>query len=146
MGAGTAQAAGEPPVFRAEGSAPILVVTTKYDPATPYEWGVEVASELDNAMLLTYEGDGHTAYTSGSSCIDKAVDAYFLDGRCRRGHGVPARPGQREHRCIAGYPTPRFELRVGPLSLGDRWTIASQGPHRSARGRPGGPGAAVTGH
>ena len=80
MGAGTAQAAGDPPVFRAQGSAPILVVTTRYDPATPYEWGVQVASELDNATLLTYDGDGHTAYTSGSSCIDNAVDAYFLDG------------------------------------------------------------------
>jgi pimeloyl-ACP methyl ester carboxylesterase len=80
MGAGTAEAAGEPPVFRAQGSAPILVVSTKYDPATPYEWGVQVADELDNATLLSYEGDGHTAYTSGSTCIDKAVDAYFLDG------------------------------------------------------------------
>jgi pimeloyl-ACP methyl ester carboxylesterase len=80
MGAGTAEAAGPPAVFRAQGSAPILVVSTKYDPATPYEWGVQVAGELDNATLLTYDGDGHTAYTSGSSCIDKAVDAYFLSG------------------------------------------------------------------
>jgi pimeloyl-ACP methyl ester carboxylesterase len=80
MGAGTAEAAGAPPVFRAQGSAPILVVSTKYDPATPYEWGVQVADELDNATLLTYDGDGHTAYTSGSSCIDRAVDAFFMDG------------------------------------------------------------------
>ena len=80
MGAGTAEEAGELPVFRAEGSGPILVVSTKYDPATPYEWGVQVADELDNATLLSYDGDGHTAYTTGSSCIDDAVDAYFLDG------------------------------------------------------------------
>ena len=80
MGAGTAEAAGELPVFRAEGSGPILVVSTQYDPATPYEWGVQVADELENATLLSYDGDGHTAYTSGSSCIDDAVDAYFLDG------------------------------------------------------------------
>ena len=80
MGAGTAEAAGELPVFRAEGSGPILVVSTKYDPATPYDWGVQVADELDNASLLSFDGDGHTAYTSGSSCIDDAVDAYFLDG------------------------------------------------------------------
>ncbi len=80
MGAGTAEAAGEPPVFRAEGSAPILVVSTKYDPATPYEWGVQVAGELDTATLLSYDGDGHLAYMSGSTCIDRAVDAYFLEG------------------------------------------------------------------
>ena len=30
--------------------------------------------------LLTYEGDGHTAYGSGSSCIDRAIDAVFLSG------------------------------------------------------------------
>lgn len=80
MGAGTAEAAGDPPVFRAQGSAPILVVSTKYDPATPYEWGVQVADELDNSTLLSYDGDGHLAYMSGSTCIDRAVDAYFLEG------------------------------------------------------------------
>jgi hypothetical protein len=80
MGPGTAEAAGEPPVIRAEGAAPILVVSTKYDTATPYEWGVQVADELADATLLTYDGDGHTAYTSGSSCIDRAVDAYLLSG------------------------------------------------------------------
>lgn len=67
-------------VIHASGAAPILVVSTKYDPATPYEWGVQVADELDSATLLTYDGDGHTAYTSGSSCIDDAVDAYYLNG------------------------------------------------------------------
>jgi hypothetical protein len=40
--------------------------------------------------LLTYVGDGHTAYEQGSKCIDRAVDAYLIDGtlpaegtRCR---------------------------------------------------------------
>jgi hypothetical protein len=56
------------------------VVSTTYDMATPHEWGVQVAGELDNATLLTYDGDGHTAYTSGSRCIDAAVDAYLLRG------------------------------------------------------------------
>jgi pimeloyl-ACP methyl ester carboxylesterase len=80
MGPGTAEAEGELPVYRAEGSDPILVVSTTYDPATPHEWGVLVAGQLENATLLTFDGDGHTAYTSGSSCIDDAVDAYLLDG------------------------------------------------------------------
>lgn len=64
----------------AKGSAPILVVSTKYDPATPYEWGVQVAKELDNSALLTYDADGHTAYVSGSKCVDNVVDDYLLDG------------------------------------------------------------------
>ncbi len=80
MGPGTAAAAGDLPVFTAPGSDPILVVSTRFDTATPYEWGVQVAEELDNAVLLTYEGDGHTAYFSGSQCVDDAVDAYLLEG------------------------------------------------------------------
>lgn len=61
------------------GAAPILVVGTTRDPATPYEWAQGLASELESGVLLSYDGDGHTAYKSGSSCVDKAVDAYFVD-------------------------------------------------------------------
>ncbi len=80
FGAGTAQAAGEPKAITAPGAAPILVVSTKYDPATPYEWGVKVADQLESAALLSYDGDGHTAYVTGSQCIDILVDAYLLEG------------------------------------------------------------------
>jgi pimeloyl-ACP methyl ester carboxylesterase len=65
----------------AAGAAPILVVGTTRDPATPYEWASDVAEELDSGRLLTYDGDGHTAYRRGSSCIDQAVDRYLLEGR-----------------------------------------------------------------
>jgi pimeloyl-ACP methyl ester carboxylesterase len=66
--------------FHATGSAPILVVSTTHDPATPYQDGVDVAGQLDNATLLTFDGDGHTAYMRGSTCIDNAVDSYLIDG------------------------------------------------------------------
>jgi pimeloyl-ACP methyl ester carboxylesterase len=69
-----------PAPFRARGSAPLLVVSGLHDPATPYQWGVQVAKELDNATLLTYSGDGHTAYHRGSTCIDTAVDSYLIRG------------------------------------------------------------------
>jgi pimeloyl-ACP methyl ester carboxylesterase len=64
----------------AEGSNPILVVSTRKDPATPYQWGTLLADELDNATLVTYEGVGHTAYREGSDCVDDAVDRYLLKG------------------------------------------------------------------
>jgi pimeloyl-ACP methyl ester carboxylesterase len=66
---------------RAAGSAPILVVGTTRDPATPYEWAQSLGRELDAGHLLTYDGDGHTAYRRGSRCIDDAVDAYLLRGK-----------------------------------------------------------------
>jgi pimeloyl-ACP methyl ester carboxylesterase len=76
---------GQPHAISASGAAPILVVGTIRDPATPYAWAQGLASQLASASLLTYDGDGHTAYRRGSTCIDSAVDAYFLQGT------VPAR-------------------------------------------------------
>lgn len=56
-----------------------LVVGTTGDPATPYEQAVSLAKLLSNATLLTFEGEGHTAYGS-SDCVDKYVEEYFLTG------------------------------------------------------------------
>lgn len=61
-------------------TAPILVVGTTFDPATPYWWAVALSKQLKTSTLLTYRGDGHTAYGNGSSCIDKAVSGYLLTG------------------------------------------------------------------
>jgi pimeloyl-ACP methyl ester carboxylesterase len=70
-----------PHIIAARGSAPILVVGTTNDPATPYAWARNLAGELSAGRLLTMNGDGHTAYRRGSpTCIDTAVDAYFLKG------------------------------------------------------------------
>lgn len=66
--------------YSAAGAAPILVVGTTNDPATPYVWAEGLARTLDSATLLTYEGEGHTAYGRSNSCILDAVDAYLLDG------------------------------------------------------------------
>ena len=69
-----------PGPYRAKGSAPIVVIGTKYDPATPYSWAQALHKSLSNSVLLTWEGDGHTAYGRGSSCIGSAVDKYLLTG------------------------------------------------------------------
>ena len=64
---------------RAAGSAPILVVGTTGDPATPYAWAVSLSKQLENATLLTKNGEGHTAFRSGNGCIDEAVDEYLVN-------------------------------------------------------------------
>jgi pimeloyl-ACP methyl ester carboxylesterase len=61
-------------------SAPILVVGTTFDPATPYPWAVALSKQLTTSTLLTYRGDGHTAFGSGSRCINDAVSSYLLTG------------------------------------------------------------------
>lgn len=69
-----------PPKLAAVGAAPIVVVGTTRDPATPYPWAKELASTLTSGVLLTRDGDGHTGYHQGNKCIDAAVDAYLLAG------------------------------------------------------------------
>ncbi|MEU3337336.1 alpha/beta hydrolase [Streptomyces sp. NPDC006668] len=74
------RATGEPHRIEAKGAAPIVVVGTTRDPATPYRWAQSLSRQLSSARLLTYVGDGHTAYGRGSDCIDSAIDTYLLDG------------------------------------------------------------------
>lgn len=64
----------------AAGAGPIVVVGTTRDPATPYEWAVKLADQLESGHLITRDGDGHTGYQMGNSCVDKAVDQYYLAG------------------------------------------------------------------
>ncbi|MFC5370902.1 alpha/beta hydrolase [Arcanobacterium bovis] len=66
--------------YKAEGSAPIVVVGTKGDPATPYQWSVDFAKALDNSVLVTYEGEGHTAYGRSTTCVSDPIDKYLLNG------------------------------------------------------------------
>ncbi|HEY3003047.1 MAG TPA: alpha/beta hydrolase [Kribbellaceae bacterium] len=66
--------------IRAAGAKPIVVVGTTRDPATPYEWAVALAKQLDSGVLVTRDGDGHTGYHEGNACVDDAVETYYLDG------------------------------------------------------------------
>ncbi|MFF4365578.1 alpha/beta hydrolase [Streptomyces sp. NPDC001594] len=75
------KATGTAKPLKAPGAAPIVVVGTTRDPATPYKWARSLADQLDSGTLLTYDGDGHTAYGRGSDCIDTAINHYLLDGR-----------------------------------------------------------------
>lgn len=64
----------------AAGAAPIVVVGTTSDPATPYEWSVSLAEQLESGVLITRVGEGHTGYNKGNPCVDAAVDSYLIDG------------------------------------------------------------------
>lgn len=63
----------------APGAPDILVVGTTNDPATPYVWAVALADQLERGHLVTYHGEGHTAYGT-STCVTRAVDAFFVSG------------------------------------------------------------------
>jgi pimeloyl-ACP methyl ester carboxylesterase len=59
-------------------AAPILVVGTRGDPATPYQWAESLAEVLSSGVLLTAEGEQHTAYLT-NFCVTEAVNAYLMD-------------------------------------------------------------------
>ncbi|MER7667772.1 alpha/beta hydrolase [Kitasatospora sp. NPDC096128] len=70
----------KPHTIRAEGAAPILVVGTTGDPATPYSSAEKLAQGFAEATLLTRVGEGHGAFGKGNTCIDEAMAAYLTDG------------------------------------------------------------------
>jgi pimeloyl-ACP methyl ester carboxylesterase len=65
----------------AKGADPIVVIGTTRDPATPYAWSVSLARSLQNGVLISRDGDGHTGYNAGNACVDDAVDAYLVGGQ-----------------------------------------------------------------
>jgi pimeloyl-ACP methyl ester carboxylesterase len=65
------------PTGPATGAPPILVVGTTGDPATPYENTAELAGMLGTGQVLTWEGEGHTAYPN-TPCISNAVNGYLI--------------------------------------------------------------------
>ena len=71
----------KPKAVAAEGAPPIVVVGTTRDPATPYEWAQKMAREFKNGRLVSWDGDGHTAYMRSNRCVNDAVDNYLVDGK-----------------------------------------------------------------
>ncbi|MGA0857492.1 MAG: alpha/beta hydrolase, partial [Candidatus Nanopelagicales bacterium] len=63
----------------ASGAPPILVIGTTHDPATPDSWARSLAEQLSVGIYVNFNGDGHTAYMSGSKCINTLVDEFILN-------------------------------------------------------------------
>ena len=59
---------------------PLLVIGTKGDPATPYEWAQGMARRLKSAILVTNRGGGHTSYHN-RACVEGVVVPYLADGK-----------------------------------------------------------------
>jgi pimeloyl-ACP methyl ester carboxylesterase len=66
------------PAVRAAGAPPVLVIGTVNDPATPYASAKVLARTLASGRLLTWRGEGHTAYPK-TACVTAAVDAYLIN-------------------------------------------------------------------
>jgi pimeloyl-ACP methyl ester carboxylesterase len=58
-------------------ASPVLVVGTRWDPATNYDGAVKAANLLPNSRLLSNDNWGHTSYGS-SDCATTAIESYLL--------------------------------------------------------------------
>jgi len=58
----------------------VLVMGTRFDPATPFQAALELARELGNARLLSVNGYGHTVLLHPSACATRHEAAYLIDG------------------------------------------------------------------
>ncbi|GAA1469200.1 alpha/beta hydrolase [Nocardiopsis exhalans] len=60
------------------GSEPLMVINSLHDPATGYNWAVNLADQLgDDGVLVTYEGAGHGVY-GRTDCTTEVVDDYLI--------------------------------------------------------------------
>ena len=92
--------------LQVHGAPPLLMLSSKYDPATPYAWS-QAAARQSGSTLLTYDGWGHGAYFKNSQCVLKATDDYLISGKlpARGTHCAAVEPGTPEAR-IAGPKPP----------------------------------------
>ncbi len=68
-----------PHVPEVDGLAPVLVISTTGDPATPYQAGVALAGYL-NGALLTVKGIRHTAFMlAGLGCVNAIGNDYLIN-------------------------------------------------------------------
>ena len=67
-------------VIKSITTAPILVIGTTRDPATPYTWAQSLHKTIKGSRLISLDADGHTGHGRGSTCVDNAVNDYYLTG------------------------------------------------------------------
>ena len=118
-----------PGPYRAKGSAPIVVIGTKHDPATPYSWAQNMHKTLENSVLLTWEGDGHLAYRRAGSCIDTSVDKYLLTGEAPKdGLVCPAEQKQGQNAQQQGDRSMDSAVKLGSRAVlpGSRVPLGSR--------------------
>ncbi|OLR90203.1 alpha/beta hydrolase [Actinokineospora bangkokensis] len=57
-----------------------VVISTTGDPATPYQAGVQLAEDL-GGVLVSFQGNQHTAYLQGDPCVDQVGDDYLIQAK-----------------------------------------------------------------
>ncbi|GAA2389676.1 hydrolase [Catellatospora methionotrophica] len=65
--------------WNAPTKTPVLLISARHDPGTPYHNAQATEKLLGNAVLLTLNGYGHPSYQVPSACVDQARERYLVD-------------------------------------------------------------------
>lgn len=131
---------GIPPVSYT-GDAPILVVTNRHDPISPFEWAEAVTRAMGpSATLLVAERSQHGATFGSLACIDDQVTAFLVD------LAIPTEAcplpgilymGITPAGIVEGF-LPGGPADLAGLEPGDRVIAIDGAPYDSGRGFPSG--------
>ena len=99
--------------WNASTKTPILLISTRYDPNTPFANGQRLQRLLGNAVLLTHDGYGHTSTADPSACVERAERQYLT------GLIVPKRGAV----CSSDHPP--FDPNFGKPGAGNQPTAAN---------------------
>ena len=61
------------------GTPSVLMVNSKYDPESSYVWANGLLNQIDNAVLLTRNGNGRTSHALNGTTA-AAIDVYLVSG------------------------------------------------------------------
>ncbi|PSL43501.1 alpha/beta hydrolase family protein [Saccharothrix carnea] len=73
----TAPPANPPHRLDVDDAPPLLLLTSRYDVATPYRWARDVHRQAKGSHLVTFDGPGHGVYHA-NACTRAATDSYLL--------------------------------------------------------------------
>src|SRR5690606_5603383 len=72
-----------PAKITGKGLPPVIVIGNTGDSATPYEYAVKMAEQLESGVLITYRGHGHLSYRR-SACVRGLVIDYLTEDKVPR--------------------------------------------------------------
>ncbi|KAH7385339.1 TAP-like protein-domain-containing protein [Phaeosphaeria sp. MPI-PUGE-AT-0046c] len=72
--------ANPPAPLKIDTKSPILLVNSIYDPSTSYVWAASMQEDIENSVLLTRNGPGHTTYGKGGKTME-AMEAFLLTAK-----------------------------------------------------------------
>ena len=95
----------------APGAPPILVIASRWDPATSYVWARSLSTNLDSGVLVTWNGATHVALLTEDPCLERIASDYLDD---------VATPSRAEGaRCDTATLAASTDPDLGPWPQGD---------------------------